>query len=118
MPLHRTNGRSYPTGNQTARPVTHGVSVSHQKLTKSQRAVAAANVLDGISGYQPTQVDMSKAFGVSIPMIAEARRLSPAARERIAKGKATLATFKVMPTTRFEPAVENLFTALHEAAVR
>jgi hypothetical protein len=31
---------------------------------------------------------------VSIPLIAQAQRLSPAARDRIAKGEATLATFK------------------------
>jgi hypothetical protein len=74
------------------------VSLAHQtKLSKSQRAVIAANIFDGIFAFQPTQVELAKLLGISVPMVDKARRLSPAAREQIAKGKATLATFKTPP---------------------
>ena len=98
MSLRNTNGQSYSTGNQTARPVARGASLAHQtKLSKSQRAVLAANVYDGLFAYQPSQVELAKMLGISVPMVAKARRLSPAARERITEGKATLATFEAPP---------------------
>jgi hypothetical protein len=102
MTLRSTNGgQSYSTGAQTARPVARGVSLAHQtKLTKSQRAVIAANIFDGLFAYQPSQVELAKLLGVSAPMVVKARRLSPAAREQIAAGKATLATFKAKLTIK------------------
>ena len=71
-----------------------GASIAHRrKLTKSQRAVLAADILDGRRIYQPTRVDLATLIGVSAPMIVEAQKLSPAARAMITNGVATLASF-------------------------
>ena len=106
MPLHHTNGgRSYPTNNQTARPVARGVSLAHQtKLSKSQRAVIAADIFDGIRRYQPTQCDLATLLGISTTMIVSARRLSPAARQQIMAGLVTLAHYAVPASITLEAA--------------
>ena len=88
FPLYTLNG------NRSARPVVRGASIAHRrKLTKSQRAVLAADILDGRRIYQPTRVDLATLIGVSAPMIVEAQKLSPAARAMITNGVATLASF-------------------------
>ena len=79
--------------NRSARPVRGASIVQRRRLNKSQLAVICADVLDGLP-YRPTRVELSASLGVSVPLIAQAQRLSPAARERITKGEATLATFK------------------------
>jgi len=54
FPLYTLNG------NRSARPVVRGASIAHRrKLTKSQRAVLAADILDGRRIYQPTRVDLA-----------------------------------------------------------
>jgi hypothetical protein len=87
--------KMYLNGNRAARPVVaRGVSLAHQtKLSKSQRAVLAADILDGRRVYQPTRVELATLVGVSAPMIVKAQSLSPAARAMIAKGLATLSNF-------------------------
>jgi hypothetical protein len=73
--------------------------VAHRtKLTKSQRAVHAANIGDGVAVFQPTQIELAKAFGVSVPMVQAAKRLSPSARQAVLDGKATLASFANKPS--------------------
>ena len=110
--LQHSNGKSCsPNGNGSARfRVERGISLAHQtRLSKSQRAVIAADILDGVRLYQPTRVDLVGLLNVSVSMIAQAQCLSPAARDRIANGKATLATFKKRSARLFDemaPALE------------
>jgi hypothetical protein len=87
--------KMYLNGNMVARPaVERGVSLAHRtKLTKSQRAALAAEILDGRRIYQPTRVDLATLMDVSAPMIVAAQRLSPAARQMIIKGVAALSDF-------------------------
>src|SRR5260370_36111093 len=82
--------------NGAARPsVLRGASVAQRKkLTKSQLAVLAADVLDGVRLYQPTRTDTPKLFRVSVTTVDRARRLSPAARAAIMKGAATLSSYE------------------------
>ena len=115
MTLHHSNGKSSSAnGNGSARfRVARGVSLAHQtRLSKSQRAVIAADILDGFRRYLPTRVDLVGLLNVSVSMIAQAQCLSPAARDRIANGKATLATFK---TPKPIAARVDVFTALEAA---
>ncbi len=86
--------------NGAARPsVLRGVSVAMRKtLNKSQLAVLAADVLDGVRSYQPTRADTPKLFRVSVVTVDRARRLSPAARTTIMKGAATLASYEPSPS--------------------
>ena len=78
-------------GNGAARPVVRGVSLVHRsKLTKSQRAVIVANVDDGIIDYRLTQTELAKNLNVSLPMVQQAKRLSPLARQRVMSGSVTL----------------------------
>jgi hypothetical protein len=63
------------------------------KLSKSQRAVVAANIDDGIAAYQPTRVELAKIIGVSLPMIQRAKRLSPLARQQVMSGLVKLGFF-------------------------
>src|SRR5205809_5705270 len=70
-------------GNGTARPPVRGASLVHRKLTKSQLAVLVANIDDGVYPYQPTQSELAKALGVSVPMVQLAKRLSPLARQHV-----------------------------------
>jgi hypothetical protein len=91
-------GLSTSNGHGSARPVERGVSLAHRtKLTKSQRAVLVADILDGRRVYQPTRVDLATLVDVSVSMIAKAQRLSPAARQSIMKGFATLPSFATPP---------------------
>jgi hypothetical protein len=74
-----------------------GASLVHRsKLTKSQRAVIVANIDDGIIAYQPTQTELAKMLGVSLPMVQRAKRLSPLARQQVMKGMLTLGYFSWM----------------------
>jgi hypothetical protein len=71
-----------------------GVSLVHRtRLTKSQRAVIVANIDDGVVGYQPTQSQLAKDLGVSVPMVQRAKRLSPLARQQVMGGKVTVGHF-------------------------
>jgi hypothetical protein len=116
---HSAGKSSSVNGNGSARfRVERGVSLAHQtRLTKSQRAVIAANILDGVRLYQPTRVDLVGLLNVSVSMIAQAQCLSPAARDRIANGKATLATFKTPKPVTVKPTAARgeVFTALEAA---
>jgi hypothetical protein len=60
------------------------------RLSASQRAVLVANIDDGIVSYQPTQAALAKDFGVSVPMVQKAKRLSPLARQHVLSGEVTV----------------------------
>jgi hypothetical protein len=67
------------------------VSIARRtKLSASQLAAIAANILDGFAYYEPTQVALSKEFGVSVLMIEFARRLSPSSRQMVISGRCKL----------------------------
>ena len=90
----------YANGNGAARPlvVVRAVSLAHTTtLSNSQRATIAANVLDGFAHYEPTQVELSKALDVSVPMIESARRLSPSSRQMVIDGKVKLGHYAKPP---------------------
>jgi hypothetical protein len=63
-----------------------GHSLAHCQLTKQQRAVLAADVIDGLAAFVPSHKEVATIFGVSTPYINVARRLSPGKRAAILKG--------------------------------
>jgi hypothetical protein len=70
--------------------------VQKKKLSKAARAVLGAEILDGnIALLNPTRDMVSKAVGVSTGYIDAARRLSPEARQEVARGNRSLARRKV-----------------------
>ena len=81
-----------------------GVSLAHRtRLTKSQRAVIAADIDDGIRGYQPSQTELAKALNVSTPMVQQAKRLSPLARQAVMGGKATVGHYTRQMAAALKP---------------
>jgi len=71
-----------PTTTQT---IT-GASLAHRQLNKRQRAVLAADMLDGLVTFSPSQTQLANLLGVSIPYINVARKLSAGKRAAILKG--------------------------------
>jgi hypothetical protein len=70
--------------------------VQKKKLSKAARAVLGAEILDGnIALLNLTRELVSKAVGVSTGYIDAARRLSPDARQEVARGNRSLARRKV-----------------------
>jgi hypothetical protein len=59
-------------------------------LTASQKAVLAADIDDGVVGYQPTMTALAETLDVSVPMVQRAKRLSPLARQHVMSGAVTL----------------------------
>src|SRR5262245_45873341 len=66
--------------------VITGQSLVHRKLTKQQRAVLAASVIDGLARFEPTVKQVAENFGVSLAYINVARGLSPLKRAAILAG--------------------------------
>jgi hypothetical protein len=89
-----------------------GASLVHRKLTKSQRAVIVANIDDGLMAHQPSQSELAKLLGVSLPMVQRAKRLSPLARQQVMSGKVTLGHFKPKPRLK----VIDLLAAIEAAS--
>jgi hypothetical protein len=82
-----TNGNgSAATILPPTKTVITGVSLVHRRLTKAQRAVLAANVIDGLARYVPTNQRVYADFGMSQPYVDIARRLTPQRREAILRG--------------------------------
>ena len=63
-----------------------GASLALRQLNKRQRAVLAANMLDGLVTFSPSQTQLANLLGVSIPYINVARKLSAGKRAAILKG--------------------------------
>jgi hypothetical protein len=63
-----------------------GASLAHRQLDKRQRAVLAADVLDGVAAFTPTQAQIALICGVSVSYIVAARKLSPGKRAAILRG--------------------------------
>jgi hypothetical protein len=65
------------------RIVEQGCSLPHRKLTPHQKAVTAANILDGYTFYQPTLKQLAQTLGVAPAYIRRAMTLSPEARRAV-----------------------------------
>jgi hypothetical protein len=69
----------------TTRVIT-GRSLVHRQLDARQKACLAADVLDGMATFSPSQTQLADLLGVSTSYIVAARRLSPGKRVAILKG--------------------------------
>ena len=63
-----------------------GASLAHRQLDKRQRAVLAADMLDGLVTFTPSAKQLADIFDVSVPYINVARKLSAGKRAAILKG--------------------------------
>jgi hypothetical protein len=68
---------------EAIRIVEQGSSLPHRKLTPHQKAVTAANILDGFTFYQPTLKQLSQTLGVAPVYVRRARALPPEARQTV-----------------------------------
>ena len=66
--------------------VLTGQSLVHRHLDKRQRAILAANVIDGGVRFVPSQKQAADIFDVSVVYIEIARGLTPAKRAAILRG--------------------------------
>ena len=84
MDKHTTNG------NESAiapRRVLSGRGLAHRHLNKRQRAVLAADVVDGIVTVQLSAKQVAQLLAVSVPYLALAQQFSPEKRAAILSGK-------------------------------
>jgi hypothetical protein len=91
------NGGNGTILSPTTNKVITGVSLVHRKLSKTQVAVLAANVEDGLTRYVQTNAEVAASFGVSQTYIDKARRLTPEQREAILRGWDTRSLAELMP---------------------
>ena len=70
-----------------ATSVIYGTSIAHIALDKRQLAVIAANVLDGLAWYVPTQQQLAMCLPVCTSYIEVAKGLSWAKRAAILEGR-------------------------------
>jgi hypothetical protein len=70
-----------------------GRSLVHRHLSKRQRACLAADVLDEGLRFKPSTRQLSVVFGVSVPYIDRARKLSAARRDEILSGRDVTTSF-------------------------
>jgi hypothetical protein len=66
--------------------VITGRSLVHRQLDARQRAVVAADILDGLVRFCPSQTQLASLCGVSVVYIDLARKLTPGKREAILRG--------------------------------
>jgi hypothetical protein len=67
--------------------VLSGRGLAHRHLNKRQRAVLAADVVDGIVTVQLSAKQVAQLLAVSVPYLALAQQLSPKKRAAILSGK-------------------------------
>jgi hypothetical protein len=67
-------------------PTVVGAGLANRHLDKRQRACLAAGVIDGTVEFIPSQQQLAHIFGVSVPYIELARKLSPSKRTGILHG--------------------------------
>jgi hypothetical protein len=67
-------------------PTIVGAGLANRQLDKRQRAILAADVLDGVVRLDPSQKQLAQIFGVSVPYVMIARKLSPGKRAAILRG--------------------------------
>jgi hypothetical protein len=79
-------------GNGHHSPTVTGRNLAHSHRTASQRAALAAQlVLEEVEQIKPTMIQAAAVTRVNIPYVQFALRLTPATRERVAKGELTIA---------------------------
>jgi hypothetical protein len=83
------NGHSAATIFPPTTAVLTGASLAHRRLDKRQRAVLAADIFDG-QRYLPSKKELVHLFGVSLPYIEIALRLTPDLRRAILNGRSTV----------------------------
>jgi hypothetical protein len=71
----------------TPRRVLSGRGLAHRHLNKRQRAVLAADVVDGVATVQLTAKQVAQLLGVSTVYIALAQQFTPEKRAAILNGK-------------------------------
>jgi hypothetical protein len=64
-----------------------GAGIANRHLDARQKACLAADVLDGLVTFIPSQKQLADLLGVSVPYINVARKLSPGKRVAILKGR-------------------------------
>ena len=74
-----------------------GAGLANRHLDKRQRAVLAADVLDGTVRLNPSQKQLADIFGVSVVYIAIAQKLSPGKRAAILRGWDPTSFAELMP---------------------
>jgi hypothetical protein len=70
----------------TPRRVISGRGLSHRHLSKRQRAVLAADIVDGIVTVQLSAKQVAQLVGVSVPYITLAQQFTPEGRASIMSG--------------------------------
>jgi hypothetical protein len=86
MAFHSTNGNGGAVILPPTPKVLTGRSLAHRRLDKRQRAILAANVLDKLTVFDPSQKQIAEMFGVSVVYVQLACGLSPGKREAILRG--------------------------------
>jgi hypothetical protein len=87
------------------RILEQGCSLPHRKLSAHQKAVVAANILDGFTFYQPTLKQLSQSLGVTPAYIRRARELSPEARQAVLENGGHHPLISRSKNRKFEPTV-------------
>jgi hypothetical protein len=77
-----------------------GRGLAHRHLDSRQRAVLAADVLDGTVQFDLSQTQLATLLGVSVPYIQAARKLSPSKRTGILHGWDLMSFAELVPTQR------------------
>jgi hypothetical protein len=81
-----SNGHPAATILPPAIKVITGASLVHRRLDKRQRAIMAADILDGQVTFTPSMKQLAELFGVNVVYITIARGLSPGKRVAILRG--------------------------------
>jgi hypothetical protein len=87
MGLHSHNGNGGAVILPPPTRTIYGRSLAHRQLDKRERAILAADVIDGLARIVPTQAQVAAMFGVSVPYVQIARDLSPGKRAAILHGR-------------------------------
>jgi hypothetical protein len=84
--------------------VITGASLVHRRLSKTQRAVIAADIIDGSVTFIPTKQQVATACGVSQPYVDAARKLAPGKGEAILRDwdPTTIAELMPRPTRQLQ----------------
>jgi hypothetical protein len=82
MNKHTTNGKAI-----APRRVISGRGLAHRRLNARQRAVLAADVVDGMVTIQLSAKQVAQLLGVSVPYITLAQQFAPEKRTAILGGK-------------------------------
>ena len=108
--FHTTNGH----GPASAVRVLSGRGIVHRQLNKRQRAVIAANLVDGLIRLQPSVVQAAAMLRVSPVYVHLALKLSAEKRAAIEAGRdaTSFVQFFYRPRRRQAPITDEILTGL------